>query len=117
MPALLRWAVSGTVTLRVVPCRVRSPVVETGTGPVLSTVAPRSIGLVSLKVAVGYLAVSMIRPWNWASRRDWSLATLVRSTLNVAVVTTDFAIVMAPVIAVVRPTAVLPWPASVSPTR
>src|SRR5450759_2696651 len=65
----------------------------------------------------GKIAGRRVRPWNWASRRDWSLATLVRSTLNVAVVTTDFAIVMAPVTAAVRPTAVLPWPASVSPTR
>ena len=32
-------------------------------------IAPRSIGFVSVNIAVGYVLVSMMRPLNWASRR------------------------------------------------
>ena len=70
-----------------------------------------------MNVAVGKLAVSMIRPWNWRSRFAWSLVTLVRSAVKLAVCTVVPLIVMSPVIAVVLPTAVVLWPNSTSGTR
>ena len=49
--------------------------------PVGVAAAP-TIGWVSLKVAVGWVAVFMIRPWNWRSRWALSLATVVRSAVK-----------------------------------
>ena len=77
----------------------------------------RSMACVSLNVAVGYDDVSMMRPWNWPSRRSLSLETLVRSTVTVAALTLDPAMVASPVTAVVRPTASLFWPNRISFTR
>jgi hypothetical protein len=65
---------------------VRSPVAFTDTR---LFVDGRSMGSVSLKVAVGNVDVSMIRWWNWLSRRVSSLDTCVRSTVTSDVGTGD----------------------------
>src|ERR1700738_2925632 len=55
----------------------------------------------------------MIRPWNWLSRWLWSLFTVVMSTLKLPAVTSVPLMLIDPVMALVRPTAVLLWPNSV----
>ena len=70
-----------------------------------------------MKLAVGYVLVSMIRPLNCASRRLWSLATVVMSTVKLACVTVVPLTTMEPVTALVRPTAAWPWPKRTSLTR
>ncbi len=64
---------------------------------------PKSIGDVSTKVAVGNCAVFMMRPWNCASRRDWSLWTDVRSAVKLAASTEVPVIVRVPDADEVRP--------------
>src|SRR5438876_9512626 len=59
----------------------------------------------------------MIRPWNWLSRWLWPLDTVVMSTLNSPTATWVPLMVIDPVTVLVRPTAVLLWPNSVSLTR
>jgi hypothetical protein len=59
----------------------------------------------------------MIRPWNCASRRLWSLCTVVRSTEKRPLVTWDPCTTIWPVTAEVRPTASWRWPNSTSLTR
>ena len=76
--------------------------------------APRSMGSVSVKVAVGKVAVSMIRPWNCPSRRDSGLVTVVMSTVTSVAVTVVPLISSVPVTSGVRPTASASWPNSTS---
>jgi hypothetical protein len=102
----------------VTPWSVSSPV------PVTSIVSPsagiesRSIGCVSLKVAVGNRLVSRPRWRSWPSRRSSSLARPVRSAVISTLETVVPEMASEPVTSVVRPTAVLPpMPASVSWTR
>src|ERR1700682_1172048 len=59
----------------------------------------------------------MIRPWNWLSRWLWSLFTVVMSTMKRPAVTCVPLMVIDPVMVLVRPTAVLLWPNSVSLIR
>ena len=77
----------------------------------------RSIGLVRVKVPVGYWDTSMIRPSNWLSRWLLSLWTVAIGTLKVAAVAVVPAMVRCPVTEVVRPTAVAFCPSSTSLTR
>src|SRR5262249_28627784 len=81
-PAVVRSADSGNVTARVCPCRVRLPdavyfliTPSAGSGAIV-------IGLVSVSVPVGYVAVSMIRPLNWTSRWLSSLLMVFIGTVN-----------------------------------
>ena len=70
-----------------------------------------------MSVAVGYWLTSMIDPSNRAFRSLWSLTTLAMSTVKVAFVTVEPAIVMEPQILLVRPTAVAFCPTRTSWTR
>ena len=76
-----------------------------------------AMGFVSVNVAVGYVLVSITRRWNWLSRPDRSLETVVMSAVNVADGTVVPVIVMLPVTEWVRPTAVVLCPKRTSGTR
>ena len=79
--------------------------------------APSAIGLVSFSVPVGYADVSMIRPRNCTSRWLSSLLIVAICTVKSAAVTVVPLIVTWPVMALVRPTAVVCWPNRTSFTR
>jgi hypothetical protein len=112
-----RLAVRLTVTDFLVPWRVRSPVAGTVTVLPSAGRVPRSIGDVSVKVAVGYWVTFMIRPRNWLSRRLSSLVTEARSMEMAAVSTVVPEIVTAPSTLPVRPTASTLCPKRTSLTR
>jgi hypothetical protein len=101
----LRRAWSSTVTPFVVPCKVKSPVAVTLTGDESVGMFGSAIGWVSVNVAIGKDAVSMIRPWNCASLRLSSLATFVMSAWSATCVTDEPSMVIVPVTAFVRPAA------------
>lgn len=61
--------------------------------------------------------VSMIRPWNWRSRRPRSLLTLVRSALKLPLTIEVPCTTIEPVMSLVRPTASFLRPMSTSLTR
>ena len=66
----------------VVPRSVRSPVALAVTVWPSAGTEPSSMGWVRVKVDVGNVEVSMIRPWNWRSRLPESLVTVVMSTVK-----------------------------------
>ena len=70
-----------------------------------------------VKVAVGYLATSMILVRNELLRSDWSLTTSAMFTLNVPFVAAVPSTVTEPHTSVVRPTAVAFCPRRTSCTR
>ena len=55
------WASTGKVTLRVTPRRVRSPVAVAVSDSPSAGTAPKSMGAVSTKVAVGNSSTDMMR--------------------------------------------------------
>ena len=117
MPSVVRSVVSEKRTARLTPCMSRVPdALYVALAPTAGTV-PRTMGAVSVKVAVGYWATSMIRPSNCALRWLWSLTTLAMSTPKVPDVTASLAIETDPQIFDVLPTAVACWPTSTSDTR
>lgn len=105
------------MTALVTPWSVRSPVASTRTDDPSAGTAPRSIGAVSAKVAVGNWSTCMIRPLNWPSRRESSLLNVVMSTVSSVAVTVVPDTVIVPVIELVRPAPAVSSPASVSFTR
>ena len=72
---------------------------------------------VRVNVPAGYVATSMIRPSNCASRWLWSLWIVAIWTVKAPAVTVVPLMVRWPVTELVRPTAMLFWPASTSFTR
>ena len=76
-----------------------------------------STGWVRLNVALGYVPTSMMRILNESSRALRSLRTDATSTLKLPAVSLPAATVSDPVMVLVRPTAMLLAPNSVSFTR
>ena len=113
----LRCAHRSSVVALVVPCSVRLPVAFVVIGVRSAGIEESASGEVSSNVAVGYLLVSMMRPRNWSSRWDWSLATDAMSTVNEAFETLLPAMVIEPVTLVVRPAATVLCPKSTSLMR
>ncbi len=75
------------------------------------------IGLVSVKVPSGYVATSMIRPSNCASRWAESVWMVAILTVKPAVFTVVPVTTICPVTELLRPTAVCDWPPRISLTR
>jgi hypothetical protein len=73
--APFRSALTSNVTGFVCPRSVRSPVAFAVTVTPSAGTDPRSIGDVSVNVAVGNSPTDMMRFLNWPSLRDWSLLT------------------------------------------
>src|SRR5947209_3532960 len=117
MLAPSRCAARSKVTDLVTPWRVRSPVAFVLTTVESDGTVDRTRGWVSLNAAVGNFDVSMIRLLNWPSRWLWSLLTVFMLTVRSTVLTVDPSMTSDPVMSLVRPTASLDWPNSVSFTR
>ena len=92
-------------------------VVTAVTVPPSAGISPKSIGAVSVNVAVGNSSTLMMRVRNWPSRRLSPLSMEAMSTVNPPSLTTVPAIVSEPMTEVVRPLAILSSPLMTSLTR